>query len=97
MTMTLNRMAFQRLVDENIAWLTKQPHTLERQHVIDIVKASVDLYYPSDEKSWKMFHVVLAKLVNAIPHGVLATAEPLKDAIALLDKSALASRVRRGD
>lgn len=42
---TLNRQAFQRLVDEDLEWLLKQPRTLEREHVAEILKAAPELYY----------------------------------------------------
>lgn len=42
---TLNRQAFQRLVDEDVEWLMKQPRTLEREHVAEIVKATPEVYY----------------------------------------------------
>lgn len=47
MTTTLNRPAYQQLVDENVAWLKKQPRTLERDHVILIVGQSVGWLYDS--------------------------------------------------
>lgn len=50
MTTRLNRQAYQQLVDEDVAWLEKQPRTLEREHVILIVKSSVGwLYDPFPE------------------------------------------------
>jgi predicted chitinase len=45
----LNQHAYERLVAEDIAWLEKQPRTLEREHVIGIVRESVAFYYPADE------------------------------------------------
>lgn len=45
MTTALNRTAYHQLVDEDVAWLEKQPRTLERDHVIQIVKDSVRCYY----------------------------------------------------
>jgi len=38
MPTTLNKEAFQKLVDEDIDWLRKQPRTLEREHVEEIVR-----------------------------------------------------------
>lgn len=40
MTMPLNRAAYRDLIRENLAWLESTPRTLERDHVIAIVKAS---------------------------------------------------------
>lgn len=37
---TLNRHAYQRLIDEDIEWLLKQPRTLERDHIEAIVRLS---------------------------------------------------------
>jgi len=41
----LPRDAYEDLIAENIDWLEKQPLTLERQHVIEIVRASADHEY----------------------------------------------------
>lgn len=46
MTGKLTRGAYERLVAEDLAWLDAQPRTLERDHVVAIVRASVDLFYP---------------------------------------------------
>lgn len=42
---TLNRDAFQKLIDEDLAWLLKQPRTLEREHIADTMKQAPDIYY----------------------------------------------------
>lgn len=49
MTMKLNRSAYEQLVREDIAWLEQQPRTLEREHIIGILKDSPTLYYDADE------------------------------------------------
>lgn len=49
MSMKLNRAAYQQLVDEDLEWLSKQPRTLEREHVIQIVRQSVDREYPEHD------------------------------------------------
>jgi len=45
MTGKFTRQAYQQLVDEDIAWLKKQPRTLEREHILAIVEQSADMYY----------------------------------------------------
>lgn len=40
MTMPLTRDAYRNLIREDLAWLESCPRTLERDHVIAIVKAS---------------------------------------------------------
>lgn len=40
MTMPLNRSTYQQLIAEDLKWLEAQPRTLERDHIIAIVKAS---------------------------------------------------------
>jgi hypothetical protein len=45
--MRLNKLGYQQLIDEDIAWLEKIPRTLERDHIIAVLKASVDHEYPS--------------------------------------------------
>lgn len=42
----VTRVAYEQLVNEDLAWLLKQPRTLERDHVEAIVRASVDVEYP---------------------------------------------------
>jgi hypothetical protein len=41
----LTREAYQGLIDEDIAWCREQPRTLEREHVIAVLKADVDVLY----------------------------------------------------
>jgi hypothetical protein len=46
MTMRLNKLGYQQLIDEDIAWLEKIPRTLERDHIISVLRASVTHGYP---------------------------------------------------
>jgi hypothetical protein len=46
----INRDAYEKLVDKNLAWLESVPRTLERDHVIAIVRNSPDMYYGNKEK-----------------------------------------------
>lgn len=46
MVMRLNRESFEKLISEDLEWLMNQPRTLEREHVIQIVRDCVDMYYP---------------------------------------------------
>ena len=41
----LSSSAYQKLLEENLAWLLKQPRTLERQHIIEIIKESHYWHY----------------------------------------------------
>jgi hypothetical protein len=43
----LTRDAYQKLIDENLAWLETMPRTHERDHIAMIVRASPDYEYPS--------------------------------------------------
>lgn len=45
MPTTLNRAAYQRLIDEDIAELQKLPDTLERRHIEDVLRWSVAAIY----------------------------------------------------
>ena len=45
MSMKLNRAGYQQLIDEDLAWLMKQPRTLERDHIAEIVRLSPDREY----------------------------------------------------
>ena len=43
----MNKSAFQKMIDENLEWLNKQPRTLERDHIEMILKESINYYYPT--------------------------------------------------
>ena len=47
MPTTLTKRAYEQLIAENIEWLLKQPATLERSHIIQIVQASAEHEYPT--------------------------------------------------
>lgn len=50
MSLTLNKSAYARLIEEDIEWLLKQPKTLEREHIVAVLKESIDSFYrPSKE------------------------------------------------
>jgi hypothetical protein len=49
MSIDLTREAYQKLVNEDIEWLLKQPRTLEREHIEAIVSHSVSLLYDKIE------------------------------------------------
>ena len=38
MGMMINREAYQKLIDEDIEWLMKQPQSLERVHIVVVLK-----------------------------------------------------------
>ena len=42
---TLNRKAYQELIDENLEWLYEQPSCLERHHIAEILRWSVGALY----------------------------------------------------
>jgi hypothetical protein len=42
----VNRATYERLVEEDLAWLMAQPRTLEREHIALIVRQSVEQEYP---------------------------------------------------
>lgn len=44
MSLQLNRAAFQRLIDEDIEWLLRQPATLEREHIQAILLHARERY-----------------------------------------------------
>lgn len=46
----LTREAYQRIVDEDLAWLEKQPRTLERDHIAAVLRNAVSRAYgPASE------------------------------------------------
>lgn len=55
MSMTLNRTAYERLIEEDIAEVMKLPRSLERDHVIAVLRESVKLQYdaiPGAARRW---------------------------------------------
>ena len=49
MGMKVNREAYQKLIDEDIEWLLKQPRSLERDHIISVLKNSVERLYGEEK------------------------------------------------
>ena len=49
MGMIVNREAYQKLIDEDIEWLLKQPRSLERDHIISVLKKSVERLYGKEK------------------------------------------------
>lgn len=60
MSMTLNRAAYQRLIDEDVEeLLAKMPRSLERDHIEQVLKESVKLFYdeiPGGKRRWVDTH-----------------------------------------
>lgn len=56
MSMTLNRGAYQRLIDEDVELLLKQmPPSLERDHIAGVLRESIRLNYdeiPGKARRW---------------------------------------------
>ncbi len=46
MSSKLNKFAYEQLINEDIEWINTMPRTLEREHIIDVLKYSVKLFYP---------------------------------------------------
>jgi hypothetical protein len=49
----LNKEGYSQLIKEDIAWLEKIPRTLEREHIIAVLRASIEHEYPSRSFSMK--------------------------------------------
>lgn len=47
--MKLCKEAYQKLIDEDIEWLLKQPRDVETDHIEAVLKKSVDLLYGKDD------------------------------------------------
>ena len=44
--MRLNKKGYEQLINEDIAWLEKIPRTLEKDHIILVLKTSIEHEYP---------------------------------------------------
>lgn len=60
MPTTLNRPAFQQLIDEDLAWLDTIPRTIERQHIADCLRSIRDCY-PSQIDAAETFKAAIRK------------------------------------
>ena len=49
MGMKVNREAYQKLIDEDIEWLLNQPRSLERDHIVSVLKNSVERIYGKEK------------------------------------------------
>lgn len=47
MSYRLNKLGYQQLIAEDIAWLERFSRTLERDHIIMVLQASIEHEYPS--------------------------------------------------
>lgn len=45
MPTTLNRKAYEQLIDGDLAWLRKQPGSLESEHIEAVLQCSADQLY----------------------------------------------------
>ena len=43
--MNLNKKTYKKLVDGDIEWLNTMPDCLEKEHIIEVLKASVEELY----------------------------------------------------
>ena len=60
----MNKESYQKLIDEDLEWLNKQPRTLERIHIADIVKESIDFYYPKQADNLPISSVVVSLICD---------------------------------
>lgn len=64
MSMTITRAAYEQMVAEDLAWLRRQPDSLENAHVQHIVADSVAVYYPPTVEEIPMTpQTIVAQLV----------------------------------
>ena len=49
MGMMVNREAYQKLIDEDVVWILKQPRSLERDHIVSVLKNSVERIYGKEK------------------------------------------------
>lgn len=56
MPLTLTKVCFQRLVDDDLTWLLKQPAGLARDHIEHILRDAPNQYYPKAPHVHKWGH-----------------------------------------
>ena len=57
MEMKVNREAYRKLIDEDIEWILKQPRSLERDHIVSVLKNSVEWYM--EKKRWMRLNCLI--------------------------------------
>jgi len=66
MTTRLNRAGYQQLIDEDVAWLERiAGPTLEREHIIAVLKASVEREYGPDGDVRERLRVLRKSLLSS--------------------------------
>ena len=45
----INKEAYQKLIDDDIEWLLKQLRSLERDHIVSVLKNSVERIYGKEK------------------------------------------------
>ena len=60
MATLMSRDAYEKIVAEDLAWLRKQPNTLERRHIEEIVKRSPDHEYEGSVRVKNLLRQVAA-------------------------------------
>lgn len=50
MGMKVNREVYQKLIDEDIEWVQKQHRSLERDHIVNVLKTVLSEY--TEKKRW---------------------------------------------
>lgn len=88
MTMKVTRSAYEELIQEDIDWLMKQPRTLERDHIILIVKQSPEVEYDIADKIERLereLEIVTTTRDEAIEE-TKRRSERLKEVQSMVDK-----------
>lgn len=44
----MNKESYEKLIQEDLEWLAKMPHSLEKMHIEAIVRASIKQNYPEN-------------------------------------------------
>lgn len=85
----LTRIAYRQLIAEDIVWLEVQPRTLERDHIIAIVRESERYYY--EDAQDEAIKAAREKALRPVEdyelaiHGYRADSEPARVMSAILD------------
>lgn len=51
----MNRWGYEKLIAEDVAYLEGLPRTLERDHIIDVLKASIEREYGTSKEDRDLF------------------------------------------
>jgi predicted RNase H-like nuclease (RuvC/YqgF family) len=74
----MSRDAYERIVQEDVEWLLKQPDTLERHHIEQLLLDSPRMYYADNYTDMSRRVSVLSSKIKELAESTLAAARAIE-------------------